>query len=35
MYLTGVHVHILRDAVEKRTRSFTIPSQMTSFTQLA
>ena len=34
MYLSGEHVHKLRDAVEKRVRDFMIPSQMASLTQL-
>jgi len=34
MYLSGEHVHKLRDAVKKRVRDFMIPSQMASLTQL-
>jgi len=34
MYLSGVHVHKLRDAVENRVGDFMIRSQMVSLTQL-
>ena len=32
--LIGVHLHILRDAIEKRAQGFMMPSEMTSLTQL-
>jgi len=33
MYPTGMHVHILHNAVEKHAQVFMIPSQMISLTQ--